>query len=110
METSDRSALNDAMNRLWHHYLPQIEERVNTLHIAAIALADGALTAVQCEQASSAAHNLAGVLGTFGLAEGTILAREAEAFYCIGPPVDYSSVNGRLAEVVTQLRAMIASR
>ena len=97
------------MNRLWLHYLPRIEERVSTLQAAAAALADGTLTAAQCEQASSAAHNLAGVLGTFGLAEGTILAREAEAFYCIGPPID-SSVNSRLTEVAMQLRVLIADR
>ena len=45
---------------------------------------EGSLTAEQREQASSAAHKLAGVLGTFGLDEGTNLAREAEILYSSG--------------------------
>ena len=45
------------------------------------ALANGTLTAPQQEQAGADAHKLAGVLGTFGLKEGTELAREAERLY-----------------------------
>lgn len=109
MEMTQRRELDEAMNRLWAHYLPQIEERVATLELAAASLTDGTLTVAQCELASAAAHNLAGVLGTFGLAEGTTLAREAEAFYCIGPPIE-PTVNARLVEVAVRLRALIASR
>jgi HPt (histidine-containing phosphotransfer) domain-containing protein len=109
METTQRPALNEAMNRLWAQFLPQIEERVATLETAAADLIDGTITVAQCEQASSAAHNLAGVLGTFGLAEGTTLAREAEAFYCIGPPIE-STVNARMVEVAIRLRRLIATR
>jgi HPt (histidine-containing phosphotransfer) domain-containing protein len=109
MEMAQQSALHEAMNRLWAQYLPQIEERVATLEAAGRSLMDGTLTAEQSERASAAAHNLAGVLGTFGLAEGTTLAREAEAFYCIGPPIE-PTVNARMVEVAVRLRALIATR
>jgi HPt (histidine-containing phosphotransfer) domain-containing protein len=97
------------MNRLWEKFLPQMEERVGRLEAAAAHLAAGTLSADQREEASSEAHKLAGVLGTFGLQEGTVLAREAEATYLVDPQTDPAIV-GRLAEIATQLRAMIASR
>lgn len=109
MALADQNSLDEAMNRLWAQFLPQIEQRVATLERAAAAIADGSLTAAQCEQASAAAHKLAGVLGTFGLAGGTLLARQAEAAYSSGCPVD-PSVKERLAEAASQLRSMVAAR
>jgi HPt (histidine-containing phosphotransfer) domain-containing protein len=68
----------EALARLWTKFLPDIEQRVATLEVAAQALAAGALTNEQCESAQAAAHKLAGTLGTFGLHRGTDLARQAE--------------------------------
>ena len=70
------------MNRFWEKFLPQMEERVATLEETAVRLASGA--ALSCEEQNKAgadAHKLAGVLGTFGLKEGTDLAREAECLF-----------------------------
>lgn len=106
---ADPAALHAAMNRLWEFYLPQIRERVEALRSAAASLAEGSLTGEQCKNATAAAHNLAGVLGTFGLAEGTTLAREAEAFYGVGLPVAGTG-NARLAEVAARLSELIANR
>ncbi len=75
------SPLAEAMNRLWTKFLPQMEERVATLQRAAESAANGTLDAAEQQAASSDAHKLAGVLGTFGLQEGTDLAREAENLY-----------------------------
>ena len=47
--------------------------------MAAEACASGTLTHAEQQQAAADAHKLAGVLGTFGLNEGTELAREAES-------------------------------
>lgn len=99
----------EVMNRLWVKFLPQIEQRVGTLEAAAIYLAAGTLSAAQREEASAEAHKLAGVLGTFGLQEGTVLAREAEATYLVEPQTD-PDVVARLAEIASQLRMMLASR
>ncbi|MGB7547995.1 MAG: Hpt domain-containing protein [Terracidiphilus sp.] len=109
MEPAEHASLAEAMNRLWAQFLPQMEERVATLEAAAAALAERTLTAAWREQATSAAHKLAGVLGTFGLVEGTLLAREAEGFYS-GAPAGDAAADGRPGEIASQLRAMLAAR
>jgi HPt (histidine-containing phosphotransfer) domain-containing protein len=109
MGSNGQSSVAEAMNRLWAQYLPQLEERVRTLELAAAALESGSLTAEQCGHATAAAHKLAGVLGTFGLPEGTLLAREAEVFYAAGPATA-GSEDGRATEVATQLRAILSTR
>lgn len=98
-----------AMSRLWLQFLPQLDERVTVLEDAAAALAKGTLTLIAREQATAAAHKLAGVLGTFGLAEGTTLAREAESAYSGESLTDFSAAI-RLAAIAAQLRGMLASR
>lgn len=103
------SMLTEAMNRLWVQFLPQIDERVSTLERAAAALAKGSLTPTQREEAASDAHKLAGVLGTFGLDQGTELAREAEQLYSGGSLSPFNS-NGRPEELAAQLRGIVASR
>ena len=101
--------LADAMNRLWAKYLPQMEERVGTLQKAGESLANGTLTTTGQERAGADAHKLAGVLGTFGLKEGTELAREAENLY--GGSLDGDpEVVSRLRAIAEQLRSMIANR
>ncbi len=109
MDRTAEPAMADAMNRLWEKFLPQLTERVSTLEAAAAALAEGTLTAAGREHASADAHKLAGVLGTFGLNEGSVLAREAEGAYLVDPQTD-AAVISRLAEVARKLRAILASR
>lgn len=99
--------LNAALDRLWKQFLPQIEERVAVLEAAASALSGGILTDSQRDAAQAAAHKLAGVLGTFGLTKGTILAREAEMLYT--GDADPASVP-QLSEISAQLRSLIAER
>ncbi len=98
-----------AMNRLWLQFLPLLDERVTVLEDAAAALAKGTLTLIAREQATAAAHKLAGVLGTFGLAEGTMLAREAEATYSGALQADHATAERQIA-IAAQLRAMLATR
>ena len=99
--------LNEALDRLWKQFLPQIEERVTLLELAARALAGGELTDESRDAANAAAHKLAGVLGTFGLTRGTVLAREAELLYSgDSDPAEAA----HLTEIAAQLRAMIAAR
>ena len=105
----DESPLAEAMNRLWVKYLPQMEERVATLQYAAERLARGTLTEDEQQQAGADAHKLAGVLGTFGLREGTELAREAEGLYGGAIEAD-SAMAVRLSLIAEQLRRMVADR
>ena len=102
------SQMTEAMNRLWAKFLPQMEERVTTLNQAAARLsAESVLSAEEQNRASSDAHKLAGVLGTFGLKEGTELAREAEGLY--NGELDARKAE-RLSAIAEQLRDMIANR
>jgi HPt (histidine-containing phosphotransfer) domain-containing protein len=107
MEPAAQPDLNEALNRLWIQFLPQIVERVVTLEVASKAAADNKLSLEQKIEANSAAHKLAGILGTFGLTKGTILAREAEILY--SGDIDPASV-AQLAEIAGQLRVLITSR
>jgi HPt (histidine-containing phosphotransfer) domain-containing protein len=102
-------AITDAMNRLWAKFLPQMESRVTTLQNAAASLAAGTLTGELQEQASAEAHKLAGVLGTFGLHEGTELAREAENIYQGNLQTGLDTA-GRLTAIAARLRVLIANR
>ena len=103
------SPLAEAMNRLWAKHLPQMKERVAALQGAAVRLASGALTEDELQKAGAEAHKLAGVLGTFGLKEGTELAREAEEM-CGAPLEDNPALAKRLALIAEELRAMVASK
>jgi len=99
--------LNAALDRLWKQFLPQIEERVVVLETASSALSDGKLSDDLRDAAHAAAHKLAGVLGTFGLTKGTILAREAEMLYS-GDADPASAI--QLTEISAHLRSLIAER
>jgi len=99
--------LSAALDRLWQQFLPQIQERVTVLESAGLALSDLKLSDEQREEAKSAAHKLAGVLGTFGLTRGTVLAREAEML-CSGDADPAAAPH--LTEIATQLRSLIAGR
>jgi HPt (histidine-containing phosphotransfer) domain-containing protein len=81
MDPIEQTALASAIDRLWTQFLPQMEERIATLETAAAAFAADKLSIEQHEAANTAAHKLAGVLGTFGLTRGTVLARELEIMY-----------------------------
>lgn len=103
------SPLTEAMDRLWTKFLPQMVERVATLQKAAESAANGTLGAAEQQSAGSDAHKLAGVLGTFGLQEGTELAREAEDLYS-GTLDGSAAVGDRLTQIAEQLRTIVAGR
>lgn len=106
-ESGTQPNLNEALDQLWNQFLPQIEERVSILETASEALSAGGLSEEMRDAAHGAAHKLAGILGTFGLTKGTILAREAEMRY--SGDVD-PAVAAQLADIATQLRTMIIDR
>jgi HPt (histidine-containing phosphotransfer) domain-containing protein len=104
-ENATQSDLTAALNGLWQQFLPLIDERVAVLEAAGQALAGGNLSDEQREAATSAAHKLAGVLGTFGLTKGTVLAREAEML-CTGDADPASAP--QLSDIAAQLRTIIS--
>jgi len=101
--------LAEAIDRLWTRFLPEMRERVSILASASSAVSAKTLTGQECKAAQAAAHKLAGVLGTFGLTAGTVLARKLEMHFSRegGPDSDFGP---RLVEVVNELQSMIESR
>jgi HPt (histidine-containing phosphotransfer) domain-containing protein len=107
MSTPQQPDLTNVLDRMWLRFRPQMEERLTTLEAAAIALTANTLSIEHCSAAASAAHNLAGVLGTFGLAHGTDLARQLEQYYSAAP----TSVSApQLTALTAELRALIVNR
>jgi HPt (histidine-containing phosphotransfer) domain-containing protein len=107
MATPQQPDLTDVLDRMWLQFRPQMEERLITLEAAAAALALNTLSLEHCSAAVSAAHNLAGVLGTFGLAPGTDLARQLEQHYSAA----LAPASGpQLTALTAELRSLIANR
>jgi HPt (histidine-containing phosphotransfer) domain-containing protein len=109
MEPIAKPALDEVLSQMWAKFLPQMEERVAVLDAADQALAADELSIDQRAAANAAAHKLAGVLGTFGLTKGTILAREAEIIYSGEPETDPEAA-ARLLQITALLRGMIRNR
>ncbi len=109
MDTSSQSALSQAIDVLWERFLPEIRQRVTVLEEAAAAFSANSLTSRQKEAAHAAAHKLAGVLGTFSLTRGTVLARELELIYAqeAGPDI---ALREQLASVAAELRDIVENR
>jgi HPt (histidine-containing phosphotransfer) domain-containing protein len=105
---SPNSPLGSALDLIWARFLPQMIERVATIEAAAYALQTGALAPEHIAGAAAEAHKLAGVLGSFGLTQGTDLARDFERIFIRdgGPE---PSMAPRLIANAAQLRALIES-
>lgn len=99
-------ALAAALEQLWQRFFPEIKERLAVLDSAAIAVGEGSLTPQQQQTALVAAHKLAGVLGTFGLSEGTAPARKTEQLYTLEQPPARETAS-QLAALVAELRSLV---
>ena len=104
-----QSDLNTALDQLWSRHLPTLLERVSTLEAAAAAFADRKLAVEQQEAAFAAAHKLAGVLGTFSLDRGTVLAHELELLFGFARRPDRRLAE-RLSSLTAELRKIIENR
>lgn len=94
---------------MWQRFLPEIRERVAVLEAAVAAAVTQELGGKQREAAQAAAHKLAGVLGTFGLERGTILAREIELLFARESSLS-TDAGAHLAAAAAELRAMVENR
>lgn len=94
---------------LWQTSRPTILERISVLHATEEALAENPQDQEARERGREAAHKLSGVLGIFGLPQGSEIAsaleetlKSPEALL----PADLAGVRSRIAE----LEALIASK
>jgi len=109
LDPIEQAALDQALDSLWTKFLPQLEERVQILETSATAFSANQLSLTGQHAANAAAHKLAGVLGTFGLTRGTVLARELEIMYSRKGGPD-RSLAARLAETAAELRTIVETR
>jgi HPt (histidine-containing phosphotransfer) domain-containing protein len=94
---------------MWKNSRATIAERVRTLRHAQEKLAKGALEGKERKEAESAAHKLAGILGTFGLPQGTALASRIENLLATEGPIKEQHQQ-ELATCLLDLEAQIASK
>lgn len=84
-ERAHDPALEAAIAALWDQSRVELLERVALLQHAGADLGQGRLGPDGARTAAAEAHKLAGLLGTFGLADGTTLARRLEHAFGAGP-------------------------
>jgi chemotaxis protein histidine kinase CheA len=96
--------IQSVLTEVWRRSGPLLEERLSAIELAIVELsgpsADATLVGVGGEQA----HMLAGVLGTFGLDRGSMLARDLEQH--LDCPQGAAEA-ARLAQVAAELRALV---
>jgi len=93
-----------ALLALWDDFTAESLQRLQLIEDTVEALLRGLLQPPQRATAEQAAHRLSGSLGSFGVSEGSRLAREAEDL--LREPVDASNVP-RLAGLTIELRRVI---
>jgi HPt (histidine-containing phosphotransfer) domain-containing protein len=109
MESLEQASLAAALDQMWSRFLPQILERWALVQAGAEAYAEGRLKDDQKEAARDAAHKLAGSLGTFGQASGTVVARELETLIS-GLGDSNRDLSERLLRLSSDLRKLIENR
>lgn len=77
-DTSGDRATAVLIAELWIRHQPQVLERLAILERACASSQDALLTPQLLAEATAIAHKLAGSLGMFGFAQGTLLARQLE--------------------------------
>jgi diguanylate cyclase (GGDEF)-like protein len=95
-----------ALAALWDQHSEQIVGRIDTIEQAIVALMEDALDDELRQEAVRDAHKLAGSLGTFGYADGTLFAREIERIL-EGDTGPAPSESVRLSELAVGLRREI---
>lgn len=70
--------VDELIAQLWERARPTVAKRLELLEAAACGAAAGEMDSPVRHDASLAAHKLAGSLGTYGIAEGSELARAIE--------------------------------
>ena len=95
--------------QIWRTSEATLFERIATIRAASVGIDDGTLDDERREQARAAAHKLAGVLGTFGLPQGTEVARQVEVLLESGKPAGPPEAT-RLTELLRQLVTIIETK
>ncbi len=97
------ASLADAVAALWEKYRPVVEERMAVLEEVGRLVLEGPLEAEVREEARSAAHQLAGKLGSYGFPRGSDLALRLDNMFRAE-----GHISGReYADIVLELRKVV---
>lgn len=98
--------LHQAIAQVWEKFQSTMQERVQVIEMALVASRDNNLTAELRENAHRESHKLAGVLGMFGLNEGSTIAKQIERLLEPEQPLDDYIVT-LLIELTEKLREQV---
>ena len=101
--------LHDLLATLWARSRQTISERVEVLRAAHRNLRANPADKNARRAGADAAHKLAGILGTFGLPDGTNLARRIELLLESSAPLRPFDLEG-LQQTIDQLQQMIEAK
>jgi HPt (histidine-containing phosphotransfer) domain-containing protein len=101
--------LHDLLATLWSRSRETISERLDVLRATHRALRANPADKNARRAGADAAHKLAGILGTFGLPEGTNLARHAEVMLESAAPIRPFDLES-LQKAIDQLHLMIEAK
>jgi DNA-binding response OmpR family regulator/HPt (histidine-containing phosphotransfer) domain-containing protein len=97
---------DQAKEGLWNQYQGLMTERLQVLEVAKSAIQSSLFSQELHQQATQAAHKLAGVLGMFDRPEGSVLAKEIEKILQGDHPLKPSQ-GQNLLSLIEQLRLQI---
>ncbi len=101
--------LHDLLATLWARSRQTISERVEVLRATHRSLRTNPADKKARRAGADAAHKLAGILGTFGLPDGTNLARRVELLLESSAPLRPFDLEG-LQQTIDQLQQMIEAK
>ncbi len=102
MNEERQQRLKQVLAEMWEQSRPETLERVKELETAVEALSQGTWSEADRLRAEGTAHKLAGALGTYGIREGSLAAREVEVRFA-----EASYDLARLQELLKQVRAAV---
>ncbi|NER02877.1 MAG: response regulator, partial [Okeania sp. SIO3C4] len=97
-----QAELQESISKIWDRFKGTINERIGVLEQAVIAGKNEILEIDLQKKAQQEAHKLAGSLGTFGLVDGSDLAREIESLLAAEKPLSSGKIF-HLSNLVTSL-------
>jgi HPt (histidine-containing phosphotransfer) domain-containing protein len=101
--------IDELLQALWVKNLPILAERLKLIRTAREKLDSGLVDDQSRKEGEEAAHKLAGILGTFGLPQGSVLASKIEVLLA-GEGSTCAKRASELSAWVQELEAVIASR
>jgi HPt (histidine-containing phosphotransfer) domain-containing protein len=100
--------MDELLQALWVKNYPLLVERMKLIHAAKDKLNAGSLNMQTRKDGEEAAHKLAGILGTFGLPQGSVLASKIEVLLSGDASISREGA-AELSSSVEELDAVIAS-